>query len=72
MTTNAMDKDKESDDVDDNNLVPDVSKDRGAYKGGKRRNPTFPQDQILDIRYQLSNMSIEAGGLQKVPTMLVS
>ena len=44
MTTNAMDKHKESDDIDDNNLVPDVSKDRGAYKGGKRRNATFQQD----------------------------
>ena len=44
MTTNAMDKHKESDDIDDNNLVPDVSKDRGAYKGGKRRNPTFQRD----------------------------
>ena len=44
MTTNAMDKDKESDDVDDNDLVPDVTKDGGAYKGGKRRNATFQQD----------------------------
>ena len=42
MTINAMDK--ESDDIDDNNLVPDVTKDGSAYKGGKRRNATFQQD----------------------------
>ena len=31
----------ESDDVDDNNLVAKVSKDRGESKGSKRSDPTF-------------------------------